>query len=299
LKHHELYISYDKDHCWQYDIRKKNIEQDLKDAGISIDEALQLRTKDFVFDSVSKDDRSKCDEIVKFIERHEWLGNMPNRPTHRFTARYKDRLAGVVVMAVPNTQSKIIGDDTFKMEKLISRGACISWSPKNLGSWLVSRSVDWMIHNTQFRVFTAYSDPEARELGSIYQACSFLYLGQSSGTNSQYLDPDNESMGWFSERHFRHKSMYKKYAEMAGIPADQWKSYMKKYSPNWLIIPDEMKQKIKMQLEIYKSKCKVRTTKTKHKYVYIRGINKNETKRLMKLFNANSESFPYPKERGS
>lgn len=299
MKHSELYTTYDKPHCWQFDIRKQNIEQDLKDAKITIDEAVNLRTKDFVFEHVSKDEKDKCDEIIKFIKRHEWLGNMPNRPTHRFTARYNGILAGVVIMAVPNTVSKLIGAETFKYEKLISRGACISWSPKNLGSWIVSRSINWMIHNTQFRVFTAYSDPEARELGSIYQACSFIYLGQSSGTNIQYLDPDNENMGWFSERHLRHKSMYKRYAEEVGISAIEWKKYMRKYSPNWAIIPDEVKQKIKQQLEIYKLRCKMRTTKAKHKYVYIHGVTKSETKKLMRLFNANSKSFPYPKVRGT
>ena len=40
-------------------------------------------------------------EIKQFIERHEWLGKIPNRPTQRFTARLKKNnvLAGVVIMA--------------------------------------------------------------------------------------------------------------------------------------------------------------------------------------------------------
>ena len=78
-------------------------------------------------------------------------------------------------------------ENKFK-EKLISRGACISWAPKNLGSWLIMNSIKHMVKHTEFRVFSAYSDPEAKELGTIYQACNFIYLGQKSGTAAQYFD---------------------------------------------------------------------------------------------------------------
>ena len=105
---------------------------------------------------------------------------MPLRPTHRFTATFKGQLAGVVVMATPNSFSNLLGPDSRHQEKLISRGACISWSPKNLGSALVIFSVRCMAKHTAFRIFTAYSDTEARELGTIYQACNFIYLGQTS-----------------------------------------------------------------------------------------------------------------------
>jgi hypothetical protein len=116
-------------------------------------------------------------------------------------------------MAVPNAFSNLLGKENSNKEKLISRGACISWGPKNLGSWLIMQSIRWMVKNTDFRYFTAYSDPEAKELGTIYQACNFHYLGQTSGTNFQYLDPDRRERGWFSDREFRKKSSYMKYAK--------------------------------------------------------------------------------------
>lgn len=297
MKHHELYEVYDKKVCWQFDIRCKNLMDDLKESGITVKEMDNMRTKDFTFHYVDKTDLTKCDEHVAFIERHEWLGKMPNRPTHRFEARYKGHLAGVMIFTVPNTFSKLLGDETFKLEKLISRGACISWSPKNLNSWLVMQSIKWMIANTEFRLFTAYSDTEAKELGAIYQACSFIYLGKTSGSTLQYLDPNNEKIGWFNDRHFRHKSMYKKYADKLGIPADVWKGYMKKYSPDWTIIPEDIRIKIKNEIISYRKTCKVRTTQPKHKYVYIKGRNKNETKKLMRLFDLNNKAKEYPKIR--
>jgi len=295
-KHHELYASYDKEHCWQYDIRKKRLVSDMKESDITENQMLKMRTNNFTFEFVDKLEKIKCQEIIEFIQKHEWLGKMPNRPTHRFTARFNGKLAGVIIMTTPNAFSKIVGEDTIKLEKLIARGACISWSPKNLGSWMITKSIKYMILNTPFRVFSAYSDTEAMELGSIYQACSFIYLGKSSGSQKQYLDPRNENIGWFNDRHFRHKSMYKKYAQNLNIL--NWSQYMKKYSPDWDKIPSEMTYNIKEEIKKYRAGCKERTTKPKHKYVCIKGINKNETKKLLKLFDDNCKSFEYPKIRG-
>lgn len=149
--------NYDKDYCWQYDIRINNRTDDLALAGLTEDDVKELKTSDFVFQH-----ETECfEEIKAFIERHEWLGRVSLYPTNFFTARYKGILAGVVIMDMPSVFSKLFGEDTRKIERLISRGACISWSPKNLGSALVMFAVRWMVKNTRFRLFVAYSDVEA------------------------------------------------------------------------------------------------------------------------------------------
>lgn len=272
-------------------------------AGLSKADASLLRTTDFVFDYVDKTEKDKCIEIKNFIERHEWLGKLPKFPTHRFTARLKKNgiLAGVVVMSTPNTFSYILGKENRDKEKLVARGASISWTPKNLGSWMVSNSVKWMVRNTDFRVFTAYSDPEAKELGTIYQAMNWIYLGQTSGTLKQYFDPNKPQSGWFSDREFRKRSKYKIYAKNIGLSEQEWKGMMKKYSPNWDIIPPEVRQAIKLEEAKYRDSCLSRPVPKKHKYCYILGRTKKETKQLKKLFEANNPkkiNLPYPKNRG-
>ena len=300
---HDRFKDFGKQHCWQYEVRLQNLAEDLEEASLTEEAAGQLRTSDFDFAYVDKTDKDQCDEIKRFIERHEWLGKLPARPTERFTARLRDSqtLAGVVVMATPNAFSHILGKENKSLEKLISRGASISWAPKNLGSWLIMNSVKWMVRNTGYRMFTAYSDPEAKELGTIYQACNFIYLGQTSGTSKQYFDPNNESDGWFSDRDFRKKSKYRKYAENIGIDKVQWKQWMKKYSPNWDIIPAEIKTKIKAEEKKYRDSCLSRPVPSKHKYCYILGRTKSETKQLHNLFkelNPKLYNLPYPRSRG-
>src|SRR5579859_7857655 len=179
--------TYNKDHCWQYDIRVNNLEDDLTMCNLTKEYTDQLRVPDFRFEIV--EDKKQRVKLKQFIERHEWLGKLSQYTTHWFAAYHKDIIAGVILFNVPNSFSKTLGENTKNIERLISRGACISWSPKNLASSFLMWCIDWMVHNTQFRLFTAYSDPTAKELGTIYQACNFYYMGQSSGTNNMFINP--------------------------------------------------------------------------------------------------------------
>ena len=289
------FVEYNKNHCWQYDIRLKNYNDDLKLDNLTEDIVQKLTTRDFNFEYVDKTNKYRCHEISKFIERHEWLGKMPNRPTHRFCAKFKNNIAGVIVMATPNAFSNILDKDFKNKEKLISRGACVSWSPKNLASWLIMKSIKFMVKHTEFRIFTAYSDPEAKELGTIYQACNFLYLGNNFGSKKLYFNPKKPHLSWFSDREFRKLSKYKLYASMLGIE-EEFKKYLGKYTPLWGNMPLEMKLKIKKQESIYRNLCLVREVISKHKYAYILGKNRKETKELKKILTV--KTYPYPKNRG-
>lgn len=289
---------YSLPHCYQYEIRLQNLERDLKESGLSKVETQSLIISDFKFEFVPKDDKEMCQKVKVFIERHEWLGKMPHRPTHRFIATYKGILAGVVVMATPNAFSNLMGREHRDMEKLISRGACISWSPKNLASALIMYSVRWMAKNTHYRLFTAYSDIEARELGTIYQACNFIYLGQNSGARFEYFDPEFSENG-FSDRVFRKTTSYKLYAQNLNIA---WqKSWSHRDQIFWDKIPDDIAQKLKTESKRHQESCERRPVPRKHKYLYILGKNKTETDKLKKLFkerNPNLADLPYPKIRG-
>jgi len=283
---------YDKEHCWQYDIRLNNVEEDLRLSNLTDVEVKNLRCSDFSFQFESKE--SIFQEVKQFIERHEWLGKISLYPTHFFTARYNGILAGVVIMDMPVCFSKLLGEDTNKLERLISRGACVSWSPKNLASKLISFAMDWMVKNTPYRLFTAYSDTEARELGTIYQACNFYYLGKKSGTGYQFK---LESGKWVSDRYFRARSVYKRIAKQSGIIwEDEWQSGDSVFFDK---MPSEIALKIKELSKNYQNSLEKRKVEKKHKYAYVLGINKKETKQLRKLFESRNKTYDYPKVRGN
>jgi hypothetical protein len=302
---------YNENHCWQYDIRVKNSAEDLIAAGLTAEDVSTLKVTDFVF----QHENDCFEEVKKFIERHEWLGRISLYPTNIFTARYKGILAGVVIMDMPTVFShmlngigiELMNDDgtytwkenveTRKVERLISRGACISWSPKNLGSALVMFAINWMVKNTRFRLFVAYSDVEAKELGTIYQACNFYYLGKKSGAKYQYKI---ESGRWVSDRYFRARSVYKRLAKEAGIIwQDEWQDEIKKDTIRFDRMPEDIANQIKWLSKSYIQSCEKREMQLKHKYAYVLGKDKRETKYLRKIFIEKNKIYPYPKERGN
>lgn len=294
--------------CWQYEVRQSNYDADIARSSLTINEIESLSPKDFKIMFIDKENSKLCQQAKDFIVRHEWLGKMPNRPTHRFGAFYKGELAGVLVMATPNAFSNLLGKENKHIEKLISRGACISWSPKGLGSYLIQQSINWMVENTEFRFFTAYSDPEANELGTIYQALNMIYLGQRFGAKKMYLDPTNKARGWFSSRAYRTVTSYRRYAKELGIDWEQ--SWSTKDKVHWNLIPENIEKKLRRKSKLYQESCIERDVLPKHKYLKLQGKDKRETKRLKKLFLKHNPKLnhirkdglltgiEYPKNRG-
>lgn len=293
------YTEYDKDHCWQYDVKLSTLEQDEVTYGI---DRASIEISDLEFRYIDADDSVGCLAIRQFIERYEWLGKLPVWVTHRFAAYYDNIMIAAVILATPNQFSNLLGAEYKNREKLISRGATISFAPKNTASWIVMQSINWMVKNTDFVLFTAYADPSAKELGTIYQACNFQYLGNSFGGTSVYLNSNGRCFG---SSYFSQRSVIKRAAIAYGI---DWKdSYIisnatgSKKIINWNAIDERTKAKIEIAVNIMKASYKKVQVPFKHKYVYILGKTAYETRRLRKLF---SEVHPelmclsYPKERG-
>ena len=287
----EKFNTYDENHCWQYDIRLKNLEEDLIDSKLTLEETSILKVKDFTLQF--EDKKIVWKEIKTFIERHEWLGKMGLYPTYIFTARYKGILAGVLSFDMPPAFSKLLGEDTKKMERLIGRGACISWSPKNLASSMISTAIKELVKTTPYRIFTAYSDVEAKELGTIYQACNFYYLGQKSGAGYNYKIRSDK---WVSDRYFRSRSTYKRLAKDNKI---EWKPEWQKGEKVFFdLMPPQVALRIKTLSKELQRSCEKRKLTPKHKYAFVLGDSKRETRHLRKLFEERNKTYPYPKNRG-
>lgn len=286
---------YDKPHCYQYQKRIDTLEEDKKILGWDDEFISKIKIDDFTFKYVdSKDEKEKCS---LFIKRYEWLGTVGSYPTHWFAAYYNGIIGGVIIFGMPNAFSKLLGDETPKLERLIARGASASWTPKCLGSSFLMWSIKWMTKNTEYRLFTCYSDPQAKELGTIYMSLNFYYLGKKSGTSVRCINPYNPN-SLISDRAFRARSFYKRYAKDLGI---EWEFNGKKWCTDqsmlWDNIPDDVEKKLReYSKEMYAKSEKIYFPQ-KHKYAFVLGKNKKETKELRDKFLKNNKIFPYPKER--
>ena len=195
-------------------------------------------------------------------------------------------------MGMPNAFSKLLGENTKEIERLIARGASASWCPMNLGSKFLMWCIKWMVDNTQYRLFTCYSDPQAKEIGSIYQGLNFYYLGQKSGTSIRCVNPYNNNV-LISDRAFRARSMYKRYAKDLGI---EWgENWNNSQSVLWENIPDDIEKKLRdYSKQMYNNSEKIEFP-NKHKYAFVLGRDKRETKYLRKIFESKNKIFDYPK----
>lgn len=195
---------------------------------------------------------------------------------------------------MPNAFSKILGEKTKELERLIARGASASWCPMNLGSKFLMWCIKWMVNNTQYRLFTCYSDPQAKEKGSIYQALNFFYLGQKSGTSIRCVNPYNKDK-IMTDRAFRSSAFYKRYAKDLGIV---WqKNWNNKHIILWENMPNDIAERLRQySKEMYEKSEKIYFP-NKHKYAFVLGKTKTETKKLRKIFMENNKIYPYPKER--
>jgi hypothetical protein len=285
--------NYDKEWCYQYQKRLDTLQEDMEKYGWSQEDVDSISLNDFEFSYIDSVEDKK--EATEFIKRYEWLGTIGSFPTHWFTARYKGKLGGVIIMGMPNAFSKLLGEDTKNLERLIARGASASWCPFNLGSKFLMWAMKWMVENTRYRLFTCYSDPQAKEIGSIYQGLNFFYLGQGSGTTIRCVNPYNPEK-IVTDRAFRARSFYKRYAKDLGI---EWqKNWNTDQCMLWENVPDDVEEKLREYSKEMFRKAEKITFPSKHKYAFVLGRDKRETKALRSKFLELNKTYPYPKERG-
>lgn len=285
--------NYDKPWCYQYQRRLDTLEEDKQRYGWSDEDLANISLDEFEFSYVDSDTEKK--ECKEFIERYEWLGCLSLYNSHYFTARYKGLLGGVVVMGMPNAFSKMLGEGTDHIERLINRGASAAWTPKNLGSKFLMWCIKWMVNNTQYRLFTAYSDPQALELGQIYTALNFYCLGQKAGSSVMCINPYDPTK-IINDRRFRARSFYKKYAQELGIEwGSNWNDDTKML---WENIPDDIEKQLRDYSKKKYQEAEKIYVKPKWKWAFVLGRNRLETKELRKKFLELNKVYPYPKERG-
>lgn len=129
-------------------------------------------------------------EAEPFILRHEWLGTMSRGSRASYGLRAPSgELIGAAVFGWPGAiQSRdICGQQHRHLAVCLERGACSHLAPPNAASFLISRATRLAARDHGWRIFYAYADPEAGEIGTVYQACNWLYIGQGIGRGPRNL----------------------------------------------------------------------------------------------------------------
>jgi hypothetical protein len=164
--------------------------------------AIELDLRSAVVRSVSRETAERV------ILRYEWLGTLP--PARRFYGIFfGPYVAGVTAVAVGNgTAGRAhlgYGVAATELATLV-RGACVHWAPPGTNSKLVSWTVRLLREDVpDAKLVVAYADEEAGEIGTIYQACGWRYVGRTT-TRLDLVSPEGRLMnqvyltGWSRRR---------------------------------------------------------------------------------------------------
>lgn len=128
----------------------------------------------------------------RVILRYEWLGTLP--PVQRyFGIFFGPYVAGVTAVAVGNGTAGAFTSMQYGIERTelatLTRGACVHWAPPGTNSRLVAWTVRLLRElDPRVKLLVAYADSEAGEIGTIYQAAGWTFVGPGS-TVVEYVSP--------------------------------------------------------------------------------------------------------------
>ena len=119
-----------------------------------------------------------------FILKYEWLGTMG---TTKFSLGLfdEDELVGVCcfgLTAGTGALSEPFGEEYKEKGIVLVRGACAPFAHQHTGSYLIGAAKKELVKRG-FLFTIAYSDPEAGEIGTLYQATNWKFYGFTSPVN--------------------------------------------------------------------------------------------------------------------
>jgi hypothetical protein len=127
-------------------------------------------------------------DIDTFVRALEPTGVLPRRPTHHFCALTRlNRIVSAQILGGTCLWNKrtLLGEENYSKERYFARGATKRNYKKNIPSWMISRTVKWMVQNTQYRIFWGMNSPEYNEYGKVYKSSNWIHLGDSFGDTTR------------------------------------------------------------------------------------------------------------------
>lgn len=168
------------DVCWQKQLRDKHLLE-------GVPPVPHLELKKAVVRRVT---RSIAENIIL---KYEWLGTLPSC-NFFYGIFFGDYCAGVTCVGVGGGGANVYAYKEFgllsqKEFAYLQRGANVHWSPQGANSKLVSWTCKLLQKQSDAKIIIAYSDTDAGEIGTIYQACNWVCIGKGSST-LQWVAPN-------------------------------------------------------------------------------------------------------------
>jgi hypothetical protein len=127
----------------------------------------------------------------QIILAYEWLGTMGAGVTNYYGIFFGNYCAGVTTFAPAGFNIPSLAK-TFKIEgsklRYLARGANVHWSPKGANSKLIAHSLKFE-KALGGKLAIAFADSDAGEIGTVYQATNWIYVGKTTSSWKQWVSP--------------------------------------------------------------------------------------------------------------
>lgn len=132
----------------------------------------------------------------RLIVEYEWLGCMAAVNWFSFGIFFDGVCGGVVCFGPEYIENLGRWDKYGYTGKIIllNRGVCLHWTPINTGSKLISEAMKMLPE--KYEVVTCTTDHLAGEVGTIYQACNFHYVGSMRDSNPNVKSRNGDRDAW-------------------------------------------------------------------------------------------------------
>lgn len=164
--------------AWQRQIREKIASQHNTSVVMDIQSAVVKETC-----------RSVANDI---ISQYEWLGGIGNAIEY-YGLFCGFSCAGVVCFGFPSASAprtnkhpldSVVGSGYGAKVIQLVRGACVHWAHPHSASKLISGACKLFgKKHPDKKIVLAYADERAGEVGTVYQACNWLYIGKTKPKN--------------------------------------------------------------------------------------------------------------------
>jgi hypothetical protein len=152
---------------------------------------------------------------VPLILKYEWKEEKAAMVVAYYGLKLREELLGVVCFSRVGGAPGSICSGYESKTICLSRGACVYYAPKNAASFLISHACKMAHEKYGWSIFFAYSDSQAGEIGTVYQASNWLYLGKNVGRSanayhSDFISPTGEVIKSYTLNHDKGKRLLQK-----------------------------------------------------------------------------------------
>ncbi len=168
----------------------KAFQRHIRELSAELDPRAQLTSLDGA--RVEKITREDAKSIIL---RYEWLGTLGRGTRAFYGLRIGSDLLGAIVFGTGTSHAarNICGPEYIPQTVCLQRGACVHYAPKNAASFLIRHACRQAYQDHGWKVFFAYSDAQAGEVGTVYQAANWFYIGSGMGRSR-----GNAHTGWLT-----------------------------------------------------------------------------------------------------